>query len=436
MQKLWVRTLAAFRLFGEREVVENVIKSVEAGVAFKGTNLWILIFAIFIASLGLNMNSTAVIIGAMLISPLMGPIMGIGLSLGIKDLTLLRKSIWNFLFAVLVSLITSTIYFFVSPINDVQSELLSRTSPNIYDVLIALFGGLAGILALSSRQKGNVIPGVAIATALMPPLCTAGFGLATMNLKFFTGALYLFFINTVFIAWATYITVKLLKFPQKHFENKEREHRTERFVTAIVLITMIPSIYFAYQFNRELKFDTMAKSFLKTSTAIEGNYLFDKDVDPKKRIITLVYGGRGISKEQTDSLNMRLALNGLENATLNIRQGFSIIEKRKMESQLSEIRNLIEHKDMVIRDLSSRIDSIENLEDLSVQILEEVRIQYPLVDLLSLSRSLNKTDSASVNVLIAFVGSTKKMNEAERIRLKEFLKVRLKEPGLEIGFRE
>jgi uncharacterized hydrophobic protein (TIGR00271 family) len=436
MQKLWVRTLAAFRLFGEREDVDAVTRSVEAGVAFKGTNLWILIFAIFIASLGLNMNSTAVIIGAMLISPLMGPIMGIGLSLGIKDLALLRKSIWNFLFAVLISLITSTIYFLVSPINDVQSELLARTSPNIYDVLIALFGGLAGILALSSRQKGNVIPGVAIATALMPPLCTAGFGLATLNMKFFLGAFYLFSINTVFIAWATYITVKLLNFPQKHFENKKKELKTERIVTAIVLITIIPSIYFAYQFNREMKFDSMAKNFLKSSTAIEGNYLFDKDVDPTERMITLVYGGRGVTKEQTDSLHMRLASSGLEDATLNIRQGFSIIEKKKMESQLSEIRNLIEHKDMIIRDLSSRIDSVENLEDLSAQILEEIRIQYPQVDMLRLSRTLKKTDSANVNVFIAFVGESKEMNEAERNRLKEFLKIRLKEPGLEIGFKE
>lgn len=436
MQKLWVRTLAAFRLFGEREDVESVISSVEAGVAFKGTNLWILVFAIFIASLGLNMNSTAVIIGAMLISPLMGPIMGIGLSLGIKDLALLRKSIWNFLFAVLVSLITSTIFFFVSPINDVQSELLARTSPNIYDVLIALFGGLAGILALSSRQKGNVIPGVAIATALMPPLCTAGFGLATMNMKIFTGAFYLFFINTVFIAWATYVTVKLLNFPQKHFENKKKELKTERIVTAIVLITIIPSIYFAYQFDREMKFDSMAKNFLKSSTAIEGNYLFDKDVDPTERMITLVYGGRGVTKEQTDSLNMRLVSSGLEGAKLNVRQGFSIIEKRKMESQLSEIRNLIEHKDMFIRDLNSRVDSVRYLEELSAQIFDEIRIQFPNVDLFNLSRSLPKSDSANVNTLVAIVGVSKSMNEAEKNRLKELLKIRLNEPGLEIGFRE
>ncbi|MFA6745894.1 MAG: DUF389 domain-containing protein, partial [Bacteroides graminisolvens] len=164
------------------------VESIRKGVEFKGANLWILIFAIFMASLGLNVNSTAVIIGAMLISPLMGPIMGIGLSVGLNDFELMKRSFKSFLVATAFSVATSTFFFLISPIDEAQSELLARTSPTIYDVLIALFGGLAGVVAFSTKEKGNVIPGVAIATALMPPLCTAGFGLATGNLVYFLGA--------------------------------------------------------------------------------------------------------------------------------------------------------------------------------------------------------------------------------------------------------
>ena len=190
------------------EVVDNICR----GVDFRGTNLWVLIFATFVASLGLNVNSTAVIIGAMLISPLMGPIMGMGLSVGINDFDLLKRSVRNFGFMVLVSILTSTLYFVVSPLSGAQSELLARTVPTTYDVLIAFFGGLAGIVAQSRRDRtSTVIPGVAIATALMPPLCTAGYGLATLQLNYFLGAFYLFFINTVFIAIATFVVVRFLK---------------------------------------------------------------------------------------------------------------------------------------------------------------------------------------------------------------------------------
>lgn len=208
------------RNFGVRQEKEDeleTIESIKKGVEFKGTNLWVLIFATFVASLGLNTNSTAVIIGAMLISPLMGPIMGFGLGLGISDFDLIKRSFRNFATATVFSVITSTLFFLISPISEAQSELLARTQPTVYDVLIAFFGGLAGIVASSTKSKGNVIPGVAIATALMPPLCTAGFGLASGNLYYFFGAFYLYFINTVFISLATYMVVRLLKYPKKVF---------------------------------------------------------------------------------------------------------------------------------------------------------------------------------------------------------------------------
>ena len=185
------------------------VDSIRKGVEFKGANLWILIFAIFMASLGLNVNSTAVIIGAMLISPLMGPIMGVGLSVGLNDFELMKRSLKSFLITTAFSVTTATIFFLLAPIAGSQSELLARTSPTIYDVFIALFGGLAGVVALSTKEKGNVIPGVAIATALMPPLCTAGYGLASGNLIYFLGAFYLYFINSVFISLATFLGMRI-----------------------------------------------------------------------------------------------------------------------------------------------------------------------------------------------------------------------------------
>ncbi len=214
-----------FNLRSELEDYDAIHENIEKGIVFKGTNLWILVFAIVVASVGLNMNSTAVIIGAMLISPLMGPINGMGYSLATYDFHLLRLSAKNFSFAVGVSLITSTLYFAISPINEAHSELLARTSPTIYDVIIAFFGGLAGIIAMSSKLKGNVIPGVAIATALMPPICTAGYGLATLQFNFFFGALYLFTINSVFIAFAALIVCQFLKFPIRSIVDPDRKRR-------------------------------------------------------------------------------------------------------------------------------------------------------------------------------------------------------------------
>src|SRR5574344_1259684 len=234
---------AHFNIMPDKEDEQEIISQITSGISFRGANLWVLIFAIFTASLGLNVNSTAVIIGAMLISPLMGPIIGMGLSIGIGDWELLKRSITNYGVATLISVVTATLYFLITPLTDAQSELLARTSPTLYDVLIALCGCAAGILALSTKGKGNVIPGVAIATALMPPLCTAGYGLAVGNLSYFFGAFYLFFINTVFICLATFIGTRMLKFRPVHVVDSERVVRVRRYVFLIVIVTMIPAAY-------------------------------------------------------------------------------------------------------------------------------------------------------------------------------------------------
>lgn len=229
---------------------QETIANIEDGVDFRGAKLWILILAIFVASLGLNTNSAAVIIGAMLISPLMGPIIGMGLAVGINDFRLFKRAAKNYLVATLFSVATATVYFLLTPLDDVQSELLARTSPTIYDVGIALCGGLAGIVALSSRSQrmGNVIPGVAIATALMPPLCTVGFGLGTGNWLFALGALYLYLINTIFISLATFIGVTfVMRYPKKVFVDKARERRVKHIITLISVLTIIPSIFITRQ---------------------------------------------------------------------------------------------------------------------------------------------------------------------------------------------
>ena len=258
--KLFFREL--FDLHEDKERESITIEDISKGVEFKGTNLWVLIFAIFIASIGLNVNSTAVVIGAMLISPLMGPIMGIGLGAGINDFGLIKKAFRNLAIAVAISVLTSSLYFLITPLHEAQSELLARTYPTLWDVLIAFFGGLAGIVVGSRKEKTNAIPGVAIATALMPPLCTAGYGLANLNWYYFFGAFYLFFINSVFISVATFLIVRFLGYPKKHFDDPSMELRVKRYITIFVLVTLIPSVYLAYHLVQRTLFEQNARNFI------------------------------------------------------------------------------------------------------------------------------------------------------------------------------
>lgn len=305
------------------EIIHNTI---EKDVIFKGTNLWILIAAIIIASVGLNINSTAVIIGAMLVSPLMGPINGIGYSISTFDLQLFKKALKNFSFAVITSLITSTGYFLISPISTTHSELLARTSPTIYDVIIALFGGLAGIIAISSKKKGNVIPGVAIATALLPPLCTAGYGIAMLRFDFFFGAFYLFIINTAFIALSSILVSQILKFPIRSYISSEQKRKINRWISAIIAIIIIPSIFFGYKLILKEQFNENAARFIEEVRFFEGNFLIHSTINPDKLEIKLLYGGTGLSEDQQIKIKIKTHLFKLQQASVEIRQGI-IFEK-------------------------------------------------------------------------------------------------------------
>ncbi|MBR5063428.1 MAG: DUF389 domain-containing protein, partial [Bacteroidales bacterium] len=259
---------------------ESAAERIKSGIWFKGPNVWILAFSIVIASVGLNVNSTAVIIGAMLISPLMGPIVGTGLALGTNDTDLLKLSAKNLLVMVVIALIASTLFFILSPLSLVNpTELEARTSPTIYDVLIALFGGLAGIFEQSRKERGTVLSGVAIATALMPPLCTAGYGLAHLNFHFFFGAMYLFIINGVFITLATYLMVKYLRFKTNSCLVPAVEKKRRNLISAILVIVLVPSIYSAVNLVMDNNFQRNVESFVDENRLVGRSYIYDYDID-------------------------------------------------------------------------------------------------------------------------------------------------------------
>ncbi len=421
-----------FRLLEEKEDYVAVADQLEKGVVFKGTNLWVLIFAIFVASLGLNVNSTAVIIGAMLISPLMGPIMGLGLGLGINDIALLKKAGTNFLVATGVALATSTFFFSISPINNAHSEILARISPNIYDVLIALFGGLAGMLATSSKNKGNVIPGVAIATALMPPLCTAGYGLATLQFQFFFGAFYLFIINTVFIAIATFLVVRFLKFPFKELQNAASQKMAKRVVTTIVLATLLPSIYFGYTMIQQSNFIQNASRYIEQETTLPNDYLLSKKIDAKHRKITLVYGGKGIEEKEIKMLETKLKNFNLTNTTLEVKQGFSYIKETEENSLLNNINQASAQKDFIIKQLQVQLDSIHTTQQLSEQVYKELKAQNTGIISAIVQPTFVYTDSTTVKSYLVAIETTSKILDKERLQLENWLKVRLHQNSLKL----
>lgn len=366
-----LRLLTFFRLGENAEAPEVAMAAIERNVVFKGTNLMILVFAILIASVGLNVNSAAVIIGAMLISPLMGPIIGVGAGLAVHDLYLVRRAMKNLGFAVGASVVTSTLYFLITPLDDAHSEILARTSPTIWDVLIALSGGFAGMIAAASKDRGNVVPGVAIATALMPPLCTAGYGLAHANWAFFAGAFYLFLINSVFIALATLATIRWLKFPKHHYADEALTKRLKTYTTLIVLITTLPSIYLAWRLVQQNTFSQRAQRFISNECSIPGNFLVDQQVDLAARRITLTYMGDGPKPEQEVFLRERLAVYDIQGTELELKAGLVLGAERDGSQRIED-----EHRILLAR--SSAIqDSLAQREEMRAGLIREAQAIDP-----------------------------------------------------------
>lgn len=409
-------------------------RSIRSNVAFRGPNVWILAFSIIIASVGLNVNSTAVIIGAMLISPLMGPIIGIGLGLGVNDTKLIRVGLKNLLVMVGISLMASFLYFLLTPLKLANpTELLSRTNPTIYDVIIALFGGAAGLLEISRKEKGTVLSGVAIATALMPPLCTAGYGLASGHISYFFGALMLFIINGVFIIIATYLMSKILGFPEYEFLDAKQARRTRSLVTLVFVLVTIPSILSAITMIRSNKFAQDAERFVSENKMLDSGYIYDYDIDTHKGgKISLYIAGNMLDENEKSRLRLSAKDHG--------------IAPERVEFYAHQIApNENGSADKLVRDIYARTDSEIGKRDAQIRMLEmelskykqkeipytqisrEIVSQYPQVKEIYISRGADvTTDSLYSKDCILVVAKTQRaLGDEAKLRMTEFLKARL-----------
>ncbi len=430
-----------FRLTADLSSPDEAVASIEKNASFRGASVWILIFAIFIASLGLNVNSTAVIIGAMLISPLMGPILGIGLAVGTDDIGLLKKAGLNYLVATDVAVATATIYFLVSPLQDASSELLARTSPTLYDVLIAFMGGAAGILALCVKEKGNVLPGVAIATALMPPLCTAGYGLAQWNISYFLGAIFLYFINTVFIAFATIIGVKVMKLPVRNIMDPGRRKLVHRSTLAIVLVTMVPAAIMTWGIVRKSYFEGQVNAFVRQQLSWEGTQVVTHDVGADSTLRVVVVG-RTVSEASIEAANKAMtAYPMLRGYRVSVLQGNESDSLLALSNKLSHAATMQKKSNELLRQeaseneaLTARLEEYERLEGLAREMAPSASILFPAVEALSLSNTLQYSavaDSAPLRLVTATVTLGEPLNEAsDRLRLERWLRQRAEADSL------
>jgi uncharacterized hydrophobic protein (TIGR00271 family) len=431
------RILDYINLESELDDHERIHQTIEKDIIFKGTNLWILSFAIIVASVGLNMNSTAVIIGAMLISPLMGPINGMGYSIATYNFPLFRKSVKNLSFAVIAGLLASTMYFAITPISTAHSELLARTSPTIYDVLIALFGGLAGIVAISSRQKGNVIPGVAIATALMPPLCTSGYGLATGQFQYFFGAFYLFTINTVFIALSSVVISQILRFPIRTLVDPVQKKRINQLISMVIAIVLIPSIYFGYLLVQKERFFENANSYVRNISIIEGNFLLRNDIDPHKRAIQLVFGGPSLSEEQKRRIRDKAADFNLQEAEITFQQGISFDDISRSSEEVGDLKDEINRLRLQVEFQERALDSLTDRSRMGGQLVAEMQALFPFVEDCLYARSgvysSEEVMSGQKDIVVITV-SRSEIAPDEKARLREWLRARLKSRSLRVFF--
>ena len=432
-----------FDMSENREKEEDVVDEIASGVTFKGANLWILICAVFIASLGLNINSTAVIIGAMLISPLMGPILGMGLAVGIDDLPLLRRAVKNYMVATIIGIITATVYFLLTPFQGVQSELLARTEPTIYDVLIAFFGGAAGIVAASIKDKGNVIPGVAIATALMPPLCTAGYGIATGNLAFFAGASLLYFINTVFIAVATTFGVFLLRFRRKHFVDPQRCKFVHRMILAIAILTMIPAGYMTVRMMRTSLFDKQLSNFVQHNLNWKGTQVVSQHLygDSVLQIVAL---GKEITPEQKKKaqkeLNEHSRLKHLKLAVIQGNESADLASERGNLLAISKNREksvkVLQEQAVEIKNLREKLGKIDSYSQLSVDMFNEMLVLYPGVQSFVLSpvveANLDTTANEPYLLAIAQFKVKKPLTNQQNNQMRQWIQKRTNEESVKL----
>lgn len=414
--------------------------NIRNSIPFRGPNVYILFAAIIIASVGLNVNSIPVIIGAMLISPLMGPILGFGLGLGTNDRQLLFASLRNLFVMVGISLLASTLYFVLTPLEiDNPTELLARTRPTIYDVLIALFGGLAGVLEIARKEKGTVMSGVAIATALMPPLCTVGYGIANLSIQYTLGALFLFTINCIFIAMAAYIMAKFLKFPMVENETNKPGYRILSY--ALVLMLVATSIFTGYNVIRENNFTKSANRFVKKNHSIGKTYIYDSQVNVEHDpyLLDLRMAGESLTPETREMLLREAESFGIMRSQIVIHEDATVHFEEFNETQI--VRDLISSnatniqvRDDSIRSLRDQLRAYRQQQLPAEQLAAELRMQLPTITSVTLAKGahFDEVSTMTDNQVVVLLYSQAPLSEEEQTRVQQWLTVRLNTPNVVI----
>jgi len=425
---------------------KETIQKIKDGIQVKSHTAWILIFSILIASIGLNTSSTAVVIGAMLISPLMGPILGIGLSIGINDIDTLRSSLINLGVMVGLSLSSSFIFFSIPLFQEATPEIIARTQPDVRDVLIAITGGLALIIALSRKKElTNTIAGIAIATALMPPLCTAGYGLATMNFKYFGGAMFLFTINTIFIALATFVIVKFLNFPMVRYINSVKRRKISQIASTVALIIFGFSIYLFYGLFKKNQYISNAQSYIELLGESTGAGIINSKINYATRNITIIVLGHNIKRSELPIWEEKLPTYGLDNTTLEIHQDeetsklideINVIKGSYVKNQelIATKDESIFEKDEKIRNLTYTLEKIEKRQIPFVNISQEAKINHDGLKALSFS-NLIKTNFETIDTIPVFYiqwYDSIPNTEMQEVQLKKWLKQRLQLDSLQL----
>jgi uncharacterized hydrophobic protein (TIGR00271 family) len=430
-----------FSLHDDKAEDTEIEARIRDGVELRGATPWVLIFAIFVASVGLNVNSTAVIIGAMLISPLMGPIMGAGLGVAVYDFDLVKRSLTNLGIATFISLVVSALYFSLTPLQQTQSELLARTSPTIWDVLIALFGGLAGIVGITRQEKSNVIPGVAIATALMPPVCTAGFGIATGQWQFAGGALYLYAINCVFISLATVVGIRALRLGRHGFANQKTEKRVKATLLALALITSVPSGYLALDLVRQEVFRSKAQEFVDREFTFDKSQLVDTKIDPDKRVIDLSILGEPISPEALHHIEAKLATANLEGTKVVLHQAgenridLTALKSSLLSDLLRESQDAVKRRDTQVQNLKAELAARDAILGQANGISKELRQLYPEVTRVLLADGVSVTSEERKEKVVYVTVTTRiAMSKEIHQRTEDWLKVRLNLNSIVLNF--
>ena len=408
----------------------NTSNSITNGIGIRGVNVWLMICSALLASIGLDTNSAAVIIGAMLISPLMSPILGVGYSVGVQDSDIFVRSVRNLAYATFFSLCTSVLYFFITPLGQPTSEILARTQPTLLDIGIAFFGGVAGIVSLSRKESTNALPGVAIATALMPPVCVAGFGLATGRWDIFGGAFYLFFINSAFIAFSTYLIVRLLRFPMRTYVEKGKQKRMARAAAVILILVSAPSLYFLYTVYQKNRTQHIIKTEVIDKFRKNGNEILKWETEDRDSVILIktFFSGSPVSEQDKELYTKRLKSLGLSNYNIQFYQmNITKSEMDKLSSNMTE--NILKSIEMQNSRYKDSLNQMYRTIDQGL-VFAEVRAFYPNISALGVSnvemKNLNKTDSVWT-AFLEWDTLSGRVNKNEAVSsIQQYLKKRLR----------